>query len=235
MTPAYHRPRYAADAERPTVSEAHEEGAHDDLRPIRAMLALLAEADRETFARALHQHVHAPASAAERRVRELGFLAQLLDEQPQPPERLPFVERKHYDQRRKTEAPDAPTSAWLVERFGSWKRVCWAAWSLLPDGRKPMGGTPHPRSPPRRPRPAEYTVAEAINSVLACAAALGRTPSSRDYHRWSLSQKRRARETGHESRIARMSIVLRLLAPKNPPPRTKWKLARDRALDGDAL
>lgn len=196
------------------------------------MLEVLDDDGRATLARALQQHVHAPPKAAEQHVAKLGLLARLLAEHPQQPERLPYVERKHYDQCRAAETTDAPSSEWLVQRFGSWKRACWAAWSLLPDGRKPLGGTPYSRLPPGRRSPRRYTVEECIASIRACATALGRWPSSGDYHRWSIEKKRRAREAGRELRIARMSIILRLLADKDAAPREKWLTARARALEG---
>jgi hypothetical protein len=202
------------------------------LAPISAMIEVLDHERRETLAGALHQHVHAPPTAAERRVAFLGLLARLLNEHPQPPERIPYVERQQYDERRAAETSDAPSSERLVERFGSWKRVCWAAWLLQPDGRKATGGTPYSRLYPGRSRPPEYTVEECFASIRACADALGRAPSSADYHRWSLKKKRDARDAGQECRIVRMSIILRLLAPDDAPPREKWLTARARALHG---
>lgn len=203
--------------------------ANNHLAPIRAMVEVLDPGSREALARALHQHVHAPRSPVERRLAELGPLARLLDEQPQPPERLPYIQRKAYDQRR-AQRGAGPSSEWLTDRYGSWQRACWAAWTLLRDGRKPLGGPPYPRHHPNGKRPVTYTADECIVSVQACAAALGHPPSSSEYHRWSIERKRQAREAGQELRIARMSIVLRALAPEDAPPREKWLTARTRAL-----
>jgi hypothetical protein len=200
------------------------------LAPIRAMLAQLSHDDKRTLAAALHQHLFAPPPAAELRVRELGLLARLLDEEPQDPERLPYVERRRYDERRARDQSEAPASARLVERFGTWQRACRSAWGLLPDGRSSMGGSPYPRRHAHRRRPAKYTEAEAIASVRLCRDTLGRWPSSGDYHTWSLAQRRRAFVNGREVRIARMSIVLRLLASSDAPPGANWASARARAL-----
>src|SRR4051812_709019 len=104
-----------------------------DLAPLRAMLNRLNPASKQEFTRRLHARVHAPKAAAERRLADLGYLAGLLDERPQPPERLPYIERKIYDQRRPLEAPEAPLTARLTERYGSWERACYAAWGLLDD------------------------------------------------------------------------------------------------------
>ena len=186
-----------------------ENGAH--LAPIRAMLAVLDDDARETLARALHQHVHAPPSAAKRRVAELGFLARLLNEQPQPPDRLPYVSRKLYDQRRESGAPDAPLSARLQERFGSWQRACHAAWGLLSDGRSWGPGEPWSR-PPRHPK--NYTVDEVVASVRACAEAVGHIPSSGEFHWWVINRRARARQRGESTRpFAPYASVMRLVAP----------------------
>src|SRR5439155_12421133 len=122
--------------------------------------------------------LNAPPSAAERRVKELHFLTRLLEEQPQPLNRLPYVPRKHYDERRATDAPEAPPSARLQERFGSWARACHAAWGLREDGRSFGEEQPWPR-PPRRRKP--FAIEDAKTSVRQCADAIGRIPSAYQY------------------------------------------------------
>ena len=193
------------------------------------MLDVLEPDGREALARALHAQVHAPATAAERRWAELGLLARLLDEHPQKAA-VPYVKRQVYD--RAAEAAEAPPSERLVERFGSWRRVCWAAWGLLSDGRSAMGGLPYQLNRPDRRGYRPYTVEEALASVCACSEALRRLPSSSAYHKWAREKKQQARASGQESRVVRMSIVLRLLAPADAPPREKWLMARARALEG---
>jgi hypothetical protein len=66
----------------------------DHLAPIRAMLATLDDDRRKTLARAFHQHLNAPPPASERRVAELGFLARVLKEKTQDPDRLPYIARQ---------------------------------------------------------------------------------------------------------------------------------------------
>ena len=112
------------------------------LAPVRAMIAVLPENAAAEIARALHANLNAPPTAADYRVKELGFLARLLDEKPQPPDRLPYIARKLYEARRATDAAFAPPAARLQERFGSWSRACHAAWGLLEDGRCWAPGDP---------------------------------------------------------------------------------------------
>lgn len=168
---------------------------------------------RERLARALHQQLNAPTSAAESRVAELGFLARLLEEELQPPDRLPYVDRKVYSERRPREAPAAPSAQWLCERFGSWRRACFAAWGLLEDGRR-RSGTYEPRLAPGRGRPARFTAEESVDAVRECANALGYIPSSWDYHRWRLARVRRAKAHGRDLRLPHYNAVIRELAPE---------------------
>lgn len=137
-------------------------------------------------------------------------MADLLDEHVQPPSRLPYVSRKLYDQRRPTQAPDAPLSARLQEKFGSWPRVCHAAWGLLEDGRSFGLGQRWARVPPS---PKRYDTKEAAASVRACAEAVGRITSSFEYHMWVIARRARARSAGETIRIATIGSVYRRLAP----------------------
>jgi hypothetical protein len=74
----------------------------------------------------------------------------LLDDEPQYPDRPPYVERSLYDEGRSKEASDSPPSARLIERYGGWPRACRAAWGLLSDIRSFGPADPWSR-PPRRP------------------------------------------------------------------------------------
>jgi hypothetical protein len=183
----------------------------------------------EEVARVLHARLNAPPTAAERRVKELFFLTRLLEEQPQPVDRLPYILRYLYDARRATDAPDAPPSARLQERFGSWPRACHAAWGLREDGRSFGEGQPWPK-PPRRRKP--YSVEEAKASVRACAKAIGRIPSSYQYHQWVIARRARARAAGHTVSAVHASTVNRLLAPDRKN-RNGWSLVLERVF-GDS-
>lgn len=171
----------------------------------------------KTLAWALHAQLNAPASAAERRVAELGFLTRLLDEVPHDPDGLPLIPREHYEKRQPIEAPDAPKAARLVERYKSWKRACWAAWGLQADGRSTLGGMPWSVFVLKEQRPANYTRDDAIAALQTCAARIGRLPSSKEYHAWRGVRKTRARSRGETERLPSTVRVLDLLAPRRQP------------------
>ena len=201
--------------------------AHPELAPLRAMISGLPAAALEEVARALHARLNAPPSAAQRRIRELGYLARLLDERPQPPERLPYFPRVLYDERRPIEKPDAPPSARLQERFGSWPRACHAAWGLKPDGRSISSADPWPRPA----RGARIGAVEAIASVCRMAAAIGRAPSSHEYHHWVIASRARARREGTTAcPFVPISSVYRLIAPDRCGG-NGWRLVIARTLD----
>lgn len=181
--------------------------------PLLAMIGFLTADQRRTLARCLHQQLNAPPGAEERRITELGFLSQLLNGVPQLPEQLPYFPRQEYGERRATEAPDAPAAAALVKKYGSWRRVCWAAWGVLPDGRKAIGSMASVQSFPGKPRPARYSIDECVQSVQACATAIGKIPSAGNYKDWQTSVKRRATDQGQSVRIAGSAAVLDRLAP----------------------
>src|SRR4051812_1090799 len=94
------------------------------LEPLWSMWALLDIGERRAVLEACRQGLHAPPTAADRRIGELGLLARMLDERPQEPDALPYVERQIYEARRRAEAPEAVSARTLVDRYGSWKRVC---------------------------------------------------------------------------------------------------------------
>jgi hypothetical protein len=194
-----------------------------ELAPLRAMIAELPQAAVIEIARALHARLHPGPTAANRRVKELGFLGQLLNEVPQPPDRLPHISRQLYDSRREASGFKGPASTGLTERYGSWSVACRAAWGLLEDGRT-IGANPWPR--PRRS--SSYRRDEAESSVLRCAAAIGRTPSSADYHQWIIARRSRARGRGDSVRgFVPISSVYRLLA-REVPRGNRWVAIRER-------
>jgi hypothetical protein len=195
------------------------------LAPVHVMLSMLPFEQKESLARRLHDQLFAPAGARERRVSELGFLAALLDQTPQPPERLPVIERQDYEARREAERPTATRAALLVERYGSWRRACWAAWGLLADGRKAMGGSPRPHV-----RPYEGFTKPAVDAVRACADAIGRAPSTRDYKEWADARRRKARDRGATPDVPSYNAVLRTLAPDRKN-RNGWRLVTSRVFD----
>lgn len=196
----------------------------DPLRIVSAMIEMSSAAALQEVALLLHAKLHTPALARERRVAELGFLATLLAEVPQPPEELPYIERQHYDERRAKASSPSPLSARLTERYTSWKRACYAAWTLLDDGRWTEGGLPWPASLPGKTQQPPYTREEAIASIRLCRDALGRVPSSAAYTRWRQNRIHRAHTRGDAIRLTSHVRIINLLAP-NEPSRRRWKKA----------
>lgn len=208
----------------------------DPLTPILAMIERLPAGAIDEVRRALRAKLNTPPTAAERRINELRFLAQLLDEQPQPPGRAPYVARKLYDKRRAAEGSEPPPSGRLQRRFGSWARACQAAWGLLEDGRWIGDAQPWPRPARRRKN---YSVEEARASVRQCRERVGHIPSSSEYHEWIGTRRARARAEGHDiSQFVLVSTVYRLLAPDRAN-RNGWRLVTERVFgdqpDGSSL
>jgi hypothetical protein len=183
------------------------------------MLALLPAADRMWIARGLHRQLNAAPSAAEERVAELGLLARMIEEMPEPATEWPYVERQAYDEHREHEDPGAARSALLTERYGTWSQACRAAHGLQPDGRKSQPGQPWPTGG----KVAKFSDGECIASIRACADALGRVPSSHEYQRWRLWRMRTARKTGKRVRLAPYNAILRELAPERTR-RGGWRI-----------
>lgn len=196
----------------------------DPLRIVRAMVERTTTPALREVAMRLHAKLFAPAHARERRVVELGFLAKLLAEAPQPAGLMPYIERQVYDTRREHDAPSAPLSARLTERYANWRRACYAAWTLLDDGRWTEGGLPWPASPPGKVQSPPYTSDEAIASLKLCAEAIGRMPSSAAYARWRQNRINVARLRGAHVRLARQERIGALLAPDAQPYR-RWREA----------
>jgi hypothetical protein len=203
----------------------------DALAPLLAMLRLLPTEAIEEVGRALHARLNAPPTAAERRVRDLAYLAELLDERPQFPDRPAYIPRKLYDERRAAEKPEAPPSARLQQRFGSWERACKAAWGLKPDGRSIGDGYPWTSFGGGR----MFTEEEARVSVRQFASKFGRAPSSTEYHQWVIACRARARSEGTDIRqFVNINAVYRLLAPDRRK-RNGWRLVLARVFENEPI
>jgi hypothetical protein len=201
----------------------------DPLRSLNAMIAAAADMEQwqalEDVARALHAHLYEPKTAAARRVAELGFLAEVLRVHPQDPRRLPTVKEEIYDEQRIARAPGAPIAETLARHYGGWKRACYAAYGLRIDGSKSEPGTPWPTALPGKALPSSYTRDECVASVVACAEAIGRIPTSTMYAEWRLNRFARARERGENVRLASPRRILATLAPERGH-RDGWKIVR---------
>jgi hypothetical protein len=173
--------------------------------PLLAMIdALEPEAMREV-ALLLDTRLTPLVSAEERRFRELGFLAEILDvpdaRDPRSPRTTPT--RYYYDEHK---PPGAPQAQRLCERYGSWTKACRAARGLIgtePGARAWTHGFTGKRKPPK------YTRDEVIRAVLKCAAMIGRIPSSHAYYTWAARERGRAKQTGKTVRYPAQRSVER--------------------------
>lgn len=188
--------------------------------PLHAMIGELSIEAVWELERALSNQLRRQPTAAERRVRELGFLAQLLaeqghkpapaaadDEDSLPPELRPAreaptfttVSRAIYDTLKPPEAPDSGT---LVKHYGSWRKACRAA-----DGLKPDGRTTGPGKPWRTRRGRIYTREEVIEAIRACAFSLLRRPSSSDYYRWYCARRQFLLRVGSPEPVITLPVI----------------------------
>jgi hypothetical protein len=191
-------------ADRP--SSSWNEASNSGLPPMLAMLEALDDASLAEVDRATRLTLNPPPSPAERRVKELGFLASLL--QQLPPRQsfgFPVLKRREYD---KLRPASATSSAVLVRRYGSWNAACYAAYSLQPDGRRLGPGVPWPSSR-GRPGVRQYTREEVLGALRQCQHELGRRPSERVFARWTREKRRDARKRGARVRLPGPNVVYR--------------------------
>jgi hypothetical protein len=212
-----------------------------------AMLGTLPSSALAELESALRGRLTPTATAAERRVAELGFLAQLLHEiKPTPSSpgaatvghgrrraddmQVPLLAREVYESRQPTESPASPTAAQLLERYGWWPRACRSAYGLQADGRSRGGSSAwaQPLVGKRRPR---YDIDDVRASIRRCAGELGRVPSAGDYHLWAREAKAKARATGagtsaasDHPRVPGISVVYRLFK-ESGSEENRWRAA----------
>src|SRR5207244_3413091 len=115
------------------------------------------------------------------------------------------VARRQYDSSR---TPDLPSSAALVERYGSWRNVCRHAHHLVTGG--PNRLRKHRRHASSK-IPRRYSEQDAIAAVRECAREINRPPSTSAYRAWRVpaEQRRRGNATYPST-----SAVLRLYADR---------------------
>jgi len=176
--------------------------------PIEALLRALEQGSLAELERALTLRLQPTPTPAERRVAELGLLAELLAERgsaasPDSPD-VPRVEREAYERHRLASRADAPAADTLAKRYGGWRRACRAAHGLLPDGRHRGPGKPWPSPARGRRRVSPYSLEEIRAAIRRCALELGRIPSSGDYHWWSREKRRALRARGVELATSRL-------------------------------
>lgn len=143
------------------------------------------------------------AVPAERRESELGFLAAILGlpEAMGPSSARATPLQSYYDDHR---PESSPSGRRLCPNYGSWTKACRAAGGFADpaSGAKPWThGETGGRAAPR------YTREEVVGAVGACAAAIGRMPSSHAYYTWAAEQRRRAKKTGAVARYPSQRTV----------------------------
>jgi len=170
-----------------------------------AMVGQLPEDAQAEIAWALRLQLFPPETPADRRLRLLGPLADLLarlargeleagacsgpSEEASEWGDVPRLSRQLYD---RLAPPEATPSRRLVDDFGSWYAACRAAHGLLPDGRYLGEGRPW-SSGPRVQRRSDREISDAVRE---CGLLLGRRPSSADYYRFQTIRAARLRERG---------------------------------------
>lgn len=180
-------------------------------RVVAAMLEQLEPICLAELEQALSLLLKTELSPAERRVRDLGFVAEILNATPREPHQTyPLIRRQRYDALRAQRKPDAPASERLVHHYGNglWRMVCRKAYGVLADGRYVGISSPLPTHCAHLVAP--YTRAEVWAAVNRCAVELGRIPSSHDYKWWAMRTHRRLRELGPQSRRGAIPAVDRL-------------------------
>lgn len=173
-----------------------------------AMLDQLDEPSLVELERAILLTLHVAETPSERRIAELGFLASLLAKQKRRPNhRAAYIERDDYDRLR---PPEAPLSARLIERYGSFRAACWHAYGLLEDGRWLGPSRPWPTVGVGEYRVRAYSREEVLDSIRQCARELRLTTiNSTDYFRWLAAKRRNARLQGREIRLAGQTAIYR--------------------------
>jgi uncharacterized membrane protein len=199
-----------------------------DSGPLTAMLDSLPPLGRREIEAWLAQELAGESTPAERRVAELGALAEMLNQvAPEPGWTYSMIPQAEYDERR---PKDAPRGAVLAKRYGSWKRACKAAYGLKPDGRT-LGRSHHawPHEPGRgQPRVAAYTFEEAIRAIRRCGLELACRPTSPTYMHWYKAKRELARERGMSVRIPNIYAIYRHFPANAHFPtgdRERWRRA----------
>jgi hypothetical protein len=212
-----------------TVTKMMVGGAADGgSRALEAALAMLnaaSAATRREVHTLLSAVFHAPPTAAQLRVAELGFLGSLVAGPVEDGFEFRECDRTHYDNVR---PKSAPSSRRLVDTYGSWSRVCRAAYSLQRVGTSAGPGKPWPTMNRNEPMGAHYTREEALAAVRLCAkelraAGLAGVPTSRQYDEWVRRRKLQAKKRGQKLRLPYAQNIYR----RFPRPRSAlsvWQL-----------
>lgn len=190
------------------------------LRVVIAMTEALPRPTLQALIEMIAVRLSAPAPAPpERRVAQLGFLADMLRESPATGHGPSRVAKVDYERRRPAGAQSAAT---LVKQYGTWLKACRAAASLAPDGAVRGEGQPWPSPALGKPRTRAYSRDEAARTLADCTGQLGRRPTTAEYAGWRQRRQDTARRGGAPTpRIACMTTVHALFG--------SWELALDAA------
>jgi hypothetical protein len=190
------------------------------------MIQAIGRPARAEVARALRLSLYPAASAVDRRRHELGYLASLLADVPcQPGWTFARIMRKQYDLIR---PPHEPSSARLVERYGSWSRVCHAAHGLQENGSWIGPGQPWPNPARGKPASPPYQLEEVVAALREAQVALQRRPSFNVYVPWRSETLRQARQSGSRKRLPSTKVIYRYF----PREEGGWKAAlREAGID----
>ncbi len=168
-------------------------------------------------------------TAADRRIGDLGALAQMLADVA-PDQRLgyPVIEAKLYDAMRPQGAPTAET---MAKKFDGWLGACRAAGGFELDGSW-SGTNPWENTSRGKPRVPPYSREEIIAAIRRCARERCVVPTSSTYDRWAVDRRARAARHGIVHRIPRAQQIYRHY-PKNEGG---WAAAlADAAIDADEI
>lgn len=194
------------------------------------MLRTASEKTRREVHKLLAADLDGPPAAVEIRLATLGFLASLLIGEPERGCEFRDCERDEYDRLR----PDsAPSSRRLVDIYGSWSRVCRAAYGLRADGTTEGPGKPWPTGNRGKGERNDYTREEVIAAVKLCAKELRASglvspPTSWQYDEWVRRHKLAAKTTGKKLRLPYANNVYRRV-PKRLPGTTRWQMVLELA------
>ena len=172
------------------------------------MLDQLDEPSLVELERAILLTLHVAETPSERRMRR-AWLSRLLARQSRSAART--IAPPTSSATTTTAAPpEAPLSARLIERYGSFRAACWHAYGLLEDGRWLGPSRPWPTVGVGEYRVRAYSREEVLDSIRQCARELRLTTiNSTDYFRWLAAKRRNARLQGREIRLAGQTAIYR--------------------------
>lgn len=188
-----------------------------ELAPLSALVAALPQHRRVLIERELLLLQREEETPAERRLRTLLPLAEMLEERsPLPDWSFPLVRQADYDRERPA---TAPTSDWLAERFDGWLFACRAAYGIKADASWEGRHNPWP-NPTRNPGVANsevprgtgrepYTRKEILRAIRRCARELGLHPTSTTFDRWVIRKRAAGRARGITVRLPRAQQIYR--------------------------